>query len=54
MFEYLPQLEQMLFAPTDAAAAQYLVDAADLEDLERREAVLEDELRRNLQPTALH
>jgi hypothetical protein len=54
MFEYLPQLQQMLFAPTDEAATDYLVHAIDLEDFERREAVLEEERRRNLQPPPLH
>jgi hypothetical protein len=51
MFIYLPRLQQMLFAPSTATAADYLAHAVDLEDLERREALLEDELRRNLQPT---
>jgi hypothetical protein len=54
MFEYLPELQQMLFAPTDAAATAFLAHAVDLEDLERREAVLEEELRRNLQPAPVH
>ena len=54
MFEYLPELQQMLFAPTDAAATAFLAHAVDLEDLERRETVLEEELRRNLQPAPTH
>jgi len=51
MLEYLPELQQMLFAPSDDAVSAFLEGAVDLEDLERREAALEDELRRNLQPT---
>jgi hypothetical protein len=54
MFEYFPALRQMLFAPTDAAAMAFLAHAVDLEDLERREEALEEELRRNLRPSSLH
>ncbi len=51
MLEYLPELQQMLFAPTDDDASAFLAEALDLEDLERREALLEEGLRRNLQST---
>ncbi len=54
MYEYLPRLQQMLFAPTASAARTFLVHAVDLADLERREAVIEEELRRNMPPAPQH
>jgi hypothetical protein len=54
MFEYLPELQQMLFAPSDDVALAFVLHAVDLEDLERREVALEEELRRNLQPAPVH
>jgi hypothetical protein len=54
MYEYLPRLQQMLFAPTASESKAFLVLAVDLEDLERREAALEEELRRNMPPAPQH
>ena len=54
MYVYFSKLENMLFAPTFAVAHDYLAQATDLADLERRERVLEDARRRNLQPESFH
>lgn len=51
MLEYLPELQLLLFAPSDDDATTFVAQAIDLEDLERRETWLEEERRRNLQPT---
>jgi hypothetical protein len=49
MFVYLPRIDHMLFAPTCAMIKNYLAQATDLAEIERRERTLEEERRRNLQ-----
>jgi hypothetical protein len=54
MYVYFSKLDNMLFAPTSALSHDYLAQAADLTDLERRERALDDARRRNLQPESSH
>ncbi len=52
MQTFLSFLPALLFAPASAIEDAYLAQAADLADLERREASLEAQRRENL--VALH
>ena len=54
MYVYFSKLDNMLFAPTSALSRDYLAQATDLADLERRERALDDARRRNVQPEYSH
>ena len=54
MYVYFSKLDNMLFAPTSALSRDYLAQATDLADLERRERALDDARRKNLQPESSH
>jgi hypothetical protein len=45
---YFSKLQHLLFAPSTELADDFLAQATDLADLERREALLEAQRRQNL------